>query len=391
MKEHFPQLQNDFVYLDSAATTLKPKCVIEALTHFYSYDYATIHRGLYSSAQKAGESYYQIRVKVQKLLKAEFAEEIIFTRSTTQSINLLAHSFSEAFLTEQDCVIISETEHHANVVPWQMASEKVGFLLLFVRVHETGEIDLSHLAELLASHRVKLVSICHVSNVTGAVQPIEKIITMAHHAGALVALDGAQAAAHMAIDVTKWDIDFYAFSAHKLYGPTGVGVLYGKRKLLEQMPPYEGGGDMIAKVTQDMTTYAPLPHKFEAGTPAIGEVIAFGAALDFVQDIGYQAIYEQMNLLREDAYQKLHVFPGLRFIGVSKSALLTFTIEGKHPLDVALWLDCKNIAVRTGHLCSQLAMQRFGITESIRISFGIYNTIKDIDILVETLDAIPLY
>lgn len=383
-KEAFPQLSEGLVYLDSAATTLKPQCVIDALTHFYTHEYATINRSIYSSAQRAGEKYYQTRIQVKNFLNASCPEEIIFTRGTTHSLNLLASSFSKSFLTSLDSVIVSEIEHHSNIVPWQMAAKEIGFTLLFVRVDGRGQIDFSHLAELLTKHRVKLISIAHVSNITGSIQPIKKIVAMAHAAGALVALDGAQAVGHIAIDLEELGSDFYAFSSHKIYGPTGVGILYGKRELLEKMAPYEGGGDMIDRVTLEGSTYAQLPHKFEPGTPAIAEVIAFGAALSFIERIGYERIQDHIDRLRGYAYEKLSSLE-IQYIGRSESALLSFNLQGFHPLDLALLLDCKNIALRTGHLCSQPAMKRFGITESARISFGIYNTLEDIDYFVESV------
>jgi len=389
IQDEFPQLDEGLIYLDSAATTLKPKCVVDTLSQFYRYEYATINRGVYASAQRAGEKYYQTRVKTQQLLNAECPEEIIFTRGTTHSLNLLANSFSEAFLTALDCVVISEIEHHSNIVPWQMAAEKSGFTLLFVRVNDRGQIDLSHLAELLVENRVKLISLAHVSNITGSVQPVEKIIPMAHAASALVALDGAQAISHIKVDVQALDVDFYAFSSHKMYGPTGVGVLYGKRLHLEQMPPYEGGGDMIERVTLAKSSYASLPHKFEAGTPAIAEVIGFGAALDFIQNNGYEKIDLHMKALRAYAYEKFKALD-VSFVGYSESALISFNIEGMHSLDLSMLLDCKNIALRSGHLCSQPAMSRFGITECLRISFGLYTTKEDIDSLIEALSTLKI-
>jgi len=390
-KECFPQLREGFVYLDSAATTLKPQCVIDTLTHFYSHEYATIHRSLYSSAQSAGEKYYQTRIHVQNFLHALYPEEIIFTRGTTHSINVLAKSFSKAFLTPSECVIISEIEHHSNIVPWQMAAEERGYSLLFVRVDDRGEIDLTHLAELLTKYRVKLVSVAHVSNITGSVQPVKKIVAMAHAAGAYVALDGAQAVAHIPVDLQTLEVDFYAFSSHKLYGPTGVGILYGRRELLEQMPPYEGGGDMIERVTLARSSFAALPHKFEPGTPAIAEVIAFGQAISFVQEVGYQRLHGHIEHLRRHAYERLRSLK-VQFVGQSESALISFNVEGVHSLDVATLLDCRGIALRTGHLCSQPAMKRFGITECARISFALYTTPQDIDSFAEALASlVPIH
>jgi cysteine desulfurase/selenocysteine lyase len=387
-RENFPQLAEGLIYLDSAATTLKPQCVIDTLTQFYTHEYATIHRSVYDSAQSAGEKYYQTRLRAQAFLHASYPEEIIFTRGTTHSLNVLARSFSKSFLTPSKCVVISEIEHHSNIVPWQMAAEEIGFSLLFVRVDKNGQIDISHLAELLANNRVQLVSVAHVSNITGTVQPVKQITAMAHAAGAYVAIDGAQAVGHISIDVQTLDVDFYVFSSHKIYGPTAVGILYGKRELLEQMPPCEGGGDMIEKVTLGGSSYAQLPHKFEAGTPAIAEVIGFGAALDFVQEVGYERLYSHMELLRKYAYKGLRELDKIAFVGMSESSLISFNIPGIHPLDLATLLNCKQIAVRTGHLCSQPAMKRFGITECVRISFGLYTTMEEIDFCIEHLKNI---
>ena len=391
-REDFPQLAEGLIYLDSAATTLKPACVIDTLTHFYTHEYATINRSVYTSAQKAGDRYYQTRLHTQKLLGAAHSEEIIFTRGTTHSLNLLASSLGAAFLGPSNCVILSEIEHHSNLVPWQMMAQRVGCTLLFVRVDDKGMIDLAHLAELLVQHEVKIISVAHVSNVTGSVQPIEKMIPMAHAAGALVALDGAQAVSHLAVDVQALAVDFYAFSSHKMYGPTGVGVLYGKRALLEQIPPYEGGGDMIKRVALETSSYADLPHKFEAGTPAIAEVIGFGRAISYINKIGYEQIDQHITNIRDYAYEKLRSLD-VEFVGCSDSALLSFTIKEMHPLDVATLLDCKQIALRSGHLCSEPAMRRFGVGQILRISFGVYTTKEDIDVFISSLSALkrPLY
>lgn len=368
------------IYFDTAATAQKPYVVVQTLSDFYSHRYGTVNRGVYTLAREATDSYQDVRRKVQKFIRAEHFEEIIFTRGTTHSLNLLAHSFAEAFIQPGDVILLTEIEHHSNLVPWQMVSRKYGAELKFIPVNDAGELILEAFYQLL-DERVKLVSLAHISNVLGTLHPVKKIIEAAHRVGACVCLDGAQSAPHLPLNVQDLDVDFYAFSGHKLYGPTGVGVLYGKRELLEQMPPVEGGGDMIEKVTLTETTYAPLPAKFEAGTPMIAEVIGLGAALDYLTVIGMETIAQRERELLDYATQKLSAFPNLRIIGTAKEkgGILSFVIPSVHPLDIATLLDCRNIAIRSGHHCSQPAMERFQISASCRLSFGLYNTFEEID------------
>ncbi len=388
LRQEFPLFQKkpDLLYFDSAATTQKPASVIDAITDFYRFHNATVHRGLYGLAREATEAYQAVRRQVQAFLHADKTEEIIFTRGTTASLNLVARSFGKAFLKPGDAVLISEVEHHSNMVPWQMVCHELGARLLRIPVDEKGELRLETLPDLLEK-KVKIVSLAHVSNVLGTMHPLERIIPLAHQAGAVVCIDGAQSAPHFPIDVQKWDIDFFAFSGHKVYGPTGIGVLYGKRSLLEQMPPLEGGGDMIEQVGWDTTTYQPLPLKFEAGTPMIAEVIGLGAAIDFINRVGMQTISAWEHALLMKATRLLSEIPGLRIVGeaASKGAILSFTIEGVHPLDLATFLDCRDIAIRTGHLCSQPTMHRFGITTAARLSFGVYNNLNEIDHFMHVL------
>lgn len=388
-RNDFPYLcdsSSPLIYFDTAATAQKPYSVIQTLSDFYSHRYGTVNRGVYTLAREATESYQDVRRKVQKFIHAEHFEEIIFTRGTTHSLNLLANSFSEAFIQPGDVILLSEIEHHSNLVPWQMVSRKYGAELKFIPVNEAGELILEAFYKLL-DDRVKLVTLAHISNVLGTLHPVKKIIEAAHKVGAYVCLDGAQSAPHLPLNVQELDVDFYAFSGHKLYGPTGVGVLYGKRELLEQMPPVEGGGDMIERVTLTETTYAPLPAKFEAGTPMIAEVIGLGAALDYLTVIGMETIAQGERKLLDYATQKLSAFPDLRFIGTAKEkgGILSFVVPSVHPLDIATLLDCRNIAIRSGHHCSQPAMDRFKVSATCRLSFGLYNTFEEIDQFTETL------
>lgn len=376
------------IYLDSAATTLKPRKVVDRLSHFYLHESAPVHRSVYHRAQLAEHLFYSARKKVQTFLHANSCEEIIFTHNTTHSLNLLARSLPTAFLRPGDGVVVSEIEHHSNLVPWQIVAKENGLKLYFVKVDDHGIIDLNHLEELLQEKKVKLVSILHVSHVTGSIQPIEEISHLAHRYGAFLSVDGAQAVAHQVVDVQKLDVDFYAFSAHKMYGPFGVGVLYGKKELLQKMAPFFGGGGMVDRVTQEESTWIDSSMKFEAGTPAIAEIVAFQTAIEWLQEIDLHEIALYENKLQSYAFSKLSRFSSLEWIGKSNSSLLSFRPENMHPLDLAILLSCRNICVRSGHLCSQIAMQRFGKSEVVRISFGVYNTFRDIDILSEAMEAI---
>ena len=383
--EHHPSL----IYLDSAASTQKPKPVIDALTEFYSRDYGTVNRAVYTLAREATDRYQETRTKIKNHFNIAHEEEIIFTRGTTASLNLVARSFGRAFLHPGDIVLISEIEHHSNLVPWQMICEERGAVLRSIPVNDRGEIDLGAYHELLDKD-VKIVSIAHISNSIGTIHPIQEITQAAHAVGARVCIDGAQSAGHMIVDLQQLDVDFYAFSGHKMYGPMGVGVLYGKRELLEEMKPVEGGGDMIEQVTLDKTIYAPLPVKFEAGTPMVAEVIGLGAVIDYLEEIGLETIAAMEHELLTYATQKLEQIPGLRIIGTApnKGAIISFVVDGIHSLDIATLLDCKEIAIRSGHHCSQPTMSRFGILNTARLSFGLYNTHEDIDCFIQVLRSI---
>ncbi len=388
LRDHFPMVSDNQIYLDSAATAFTPQVVIDAMTDFYSNRYGTVNRAVYEKARVASELYHQARIQVQHLLGAAEPEEIIFTRGTTASLNLLASSFGQRFIRPGDAIVISEIEHHSNIVPWQMLCEQKEAVLRIVPVTDSGELIFEEFLRLLDKH-VKLVSLAHVSNVLGTIHPVKKIIDATHDAGALICLDGAQAAPHLPINVQELDVDFYAFSGHKLYGPTGIGVLYGKRHLLEQMPPIEGGGDMIDQVTLARSTYAGLPTKFEAGTPMTSQAIGLGAAADFLQKIGMEQIARFENELLAYATKRLKDTP-VTLLGTApeKGAILSFTVPGVHPLDLATLLDCRGVSIRSGHHCSQPTMERFGVTACARASFGIYNTFEEIDKFISLLASV---
>lgn len=393
MREYFPifldKKEPSLIYLDSAATSQKPKEVIEATTSFFSQECGTVHRAIYRLAAQATEKYNEVRESVKKFIGAKFVEEIIFTRGTTESINLVASSFGKAFVGEGDEILVVETEHHSNIVPWQMLCKERKATLHVIPVDDNGEILLDVLAAKISS-KVKLIAIAHVANATGVIHPIEQVIKLAHKYGCKVFVDAAQSISHIPISVQKWDVDFLAFSGHKMYGPTGVGILYGKKELLEKMPPYQGGGDMIQSVSFDETTFQDLPLKFEAGTPSIAQVIGLGAAIQFIQRIGFAKIQSLEHELTDYAMIELSKIPGLIFLSHPKkrSSIISFNCEGCHPLDVGTLLDARGIAVRTGHLCAQPALKRFGVSSTIRVSFGIYNTLEEIDALVLALEQI---
>jgi cysteine desulfurase/selenocysteine lyase len=387
----FPIFQGrKLIYLDSAATTQKPQSVIDAMSSFYAGEYGTVHRAVYDLAEKATERYNDVRENVRSFINAKKAAEIIFTQGTTASINTVAYSFSKAFLKPGDEVIISELEHHSNIVPWQIACADHGAILRIIPADERGVLDLEAYANLL-NEKTKIVSVAHISNAFGTLYPVEKMVAMAHSAGAKILIDGAQAAAHLALDMQQLDVDFYAFSSHKMYGPTGLGILYGKEELLDAMPPYQAGGDMIDTVTFEKTTYNSLPLKFEAGTPMIAEVIGFGAAIDFLRRLTMEAINTWENSLLNYATESLEKVPQLRIIGTAekKGAIISFTAENIHPLDVGMMLNLRGIAVRTGHHCVQPAMQRFCLpTGTVRLSFGVYNSFDEIDETIAALQDI---
>ncbi len=380
VRADFPLFESDIVYLDSAATALKPKAVIDAISDYYQKP-GTVHRALYELSSQASTQYELAREKVQKFLGAKRKAEIIFTRGTTDSINLISNTFP---LSKGDEIYISAMEHHSNIVPWQMRAQKTGAVLKIIPVTKDGDLDLSNV---VFTEKTKLISIAHMTNVTGTIYPIQQVIEMAHAVGAKVFVDGAQAAPHLQIDVQKLDVDFYAFSAHKLYGPTGIGILYGKYDLLEALPPYQGGSDMIDEVSLEHFTYQKPPLKFEAGTPSIAQVMGLGAAIDYLE--GHRHPDHEKTLL-DYALAKLQAIPGLRVLGnpQDRGPLVTFVIDGAHPADLGTLLDLKGVCVRTGHLCSQPTMQHFGITVATRISLGLYNMQADIDTFIKALDSV---
>ncbi|MFN8359506.1 MAG: cysteine desulfurase [Candidatus Kapaibacterium sp.] len=391
LRQDFPILHQkiygkQLVYLDNAATTQKPLVVIDAVSRYYSTINSNIHRGVHFLSQQATDSYEAARKTVQKFINASSTKEIIFTRGTTESVNLVASSYGKANIGEGDEILISTMEHHSNIVPWQMLCEETGAVLKVIPINDAGEIILEEYAQLL-TERTKIVSIVHVSNSLGTINPVKHMVAMAHERGIPVLLDGAQAVQHIAVDVQDLDCDFYAFSGHKLYAPTGIGVLYGKRAHLEKMRPYQGGGDMILSVSFDKTTYNDLPHKFEAGTPDIAGVIGLGAAITYLQSIGLDAIEAYEKELLSYATATLSKIKQLRIIGTAadKSSVVSFVIDGIHPHDIGTMLDREGIAVRAGHHCTQPTMKRFGVPATTRASISFYNTPSEIDILAKAL------
>ncbi len=377
------------VYLDNAATTQKPQCVIDSISDAYRNVNANVHRGIHFLSQEATDMLEAARENVRRFIGAGSTEEIIFTRGTTESLNLLASSFAAAFLKEGDEVLISGMEHHSNIVPWQIQAQRYGFTLRVIPVTDLGELDMDAFDKLIGP-KVKLVSITHVSNVLGSVNPIPVIIDKAHSHGIPVAVDGAQSVPHISVNVKELGADFYAFSGHKIYGPTGIGVLYGRKELLEKMPPYQGGGEMIKKVTFQGTTYNDLPYKFEAGTPDYIGSIALGVALDYVQKIGMEQIAAYESELCSYALKRLADIPGMRFIGNSphRSGVISFLVGQIHPSDMGTLLDRLGIAVRTGHHCAEPLMDRFGIPGTVRASFSFYNTKTEIDSLFDGIERV---
>ncbi|WP_282112458.1 aminotransferase class V-fold PLP-dependent enzyme [Maribacter stanieri] len=387
IREDFPILKREvngkpLVYLDNAATSQTPQQVIDAIVNYYHNYNANIHRGVHTLSQEATDKYEQARLKIQKHFNAVKSYEIIFTSGTTHSINLVANGFS-ALIKKGDEVLVSAMEHHSNIVPWQMLCERTGAILKVIPMNQDGELRMDVYDELL-SDKTKLVFCNHISNALGTINPIEEIIEKAHKVGAAILIDGAQAAPHLVADVQALDVDFYTCSAHKICGPTGVGMLYGKEEWLNKLPPYQGGGEMIAEVTFEKTTYADLPHKFEAGTPNICGGIAFGAALDYMNAIGFEEIAKYEHELLEYATQELLKIEGLKIYGTAKNktSVISFNIEGIHPYDMGSILDKLGIAVRTGHHCAQPIMDFFKIPGTVRASFAFYNTIEEVDILV---------
>lgn len=390
----FPVLHQEvhgrpLVYFDNAATTQKPQAVLDALRNYYEHDNSNIHRGAHTLADRATRHYEATREKVKDFINSRESAEVIFTKGTTESINLVAQTFGRKFIGKDDEIIISTMEHHSNIVPWQMLCEEKGAKLRVIPIQENGEIVFEEFEKLL-NPKTKLVSIVHASNALGTINPVKKIIQSAHEIDAKVLLDGAQSTSHLEIDVQELDCDFLAFSAHKLYGPTGLGVLYGKREILEEMPPFLGGGEMIKEVSFEKTTYNEIPFKFEAGTPNIADVIAFGQALDFIQSLGKKQIKAHEDDLLSYANQLTKDIKGFIPVGTAadKVSVLSFNIQGMHPFDVGQMLDARGIAVRTGHHCTQPLMHRFGIEGTVRASFAVYNTKSEIENMAEGIAKI---
>jgi cysteine desulfurase/selenocysteine lyase len=394
IREDFPILDQKIynrplVYFDNAATTQRPQQVIEALNLTYTEYYGNIHRAAHFLADKATAAYEETRDKVKNLINAESREQIIFTKGTTESINLAAFSFGEAFVKQGDEIIVSEMEHHSNIVPWQLMAGRKGAKIVMLPIDDDGRLMIEKLDELITP-KTRMIAVAHVSNVLGTINPIAEIARIAHAKGIHILVDGAQAAPHLQLDIQEMDVDFYALSAHKMYGPNGVGVLYGKKDLLEQIPPYQGGGEMISEVKFSGTTYNELPYKFEAGTPNISDVIAFGAAIDYIHNVGLENLAVWEHELLEYATSKLLTVPGLRIYGTQphKSGVISFNVEGVHFFDLGTMLDKFGIAVRTGHHCADPLMDHFGIQGTVRASFAVYNTKEEIDIFVEALKKV---
>ena len=394
IRAQFPALHQEvnghpLIYFDNAATSQKPKMVIDAIANYYNKENSNIHRGVHYLSQKATDKYELSREAIRRFINADSTEEIIITRGTTESINLVASCLSRWWFKEGDEIIISAIEHHSNIVPWQMACEQTGAVLKVIPVLDSGELDMNAYRELL-TEKTKFVTVNHISNALGTVNPIDKIISLAHEKGALVLIDGAQATPHMKVDVQAINADFYCFSAHKMYGPTGVGILHGKKEILEQMPPYHGGGEMIKEVKFEGTTYNDLPFKFEAGTPNIVGGIGIEASIRFIEDIGIDNIAKQEAELLSYATQRLKEIGGIRFIGEAKdkAGVVSFIIEGVHPYDAGTILDKLGIAIRTGHHCAQPVMDRYCVPGTMRASFAVYNTKEEIDTFIEGVQRV---
>jgi len=391
IREDFPILRQrirgkPLVYLDNAATSQKPQVVIDAVTRFYTAENANIHRGVHYLSGRATVAYDEAREKVARFLNAHSSREIIFTRGTTEGINLVAQTYGRTHLKPGDDIVITAMEHHSNIVPWQLVCEQTGATLRAAPISDEGELDLDAFERLLGD-RTRLVAVVHVSNALGTINPIKRLVALAHARGIPVLVDGAQAAPHLQVDVQDLDCDFFVFSGHKVFGPTGVGVLYGRETLLDRMPPYQGGGDMIATVTLQRSTWAPLPAKFEAGTPMIAQVLGLGAALDYVSQLGLDAIAAWEQDLLRYATERVSQINGIRLIGTAreKASVLGFVLEGVHPHDIGTVLDDLGVAIRAGHHCAQPVMERFGVPATARASLAFYNTRAEIDVLVDGL------
>ncbi|MBT5265104.1 MAG: cysteine desulfurase [Rhodospirillaceae bacterium] len=377
------------VFLDSGASAQKPRQVLDKEREVYETGYANVHRGLHYLSEEATANYEGARVKIAGFINARHSHEVLYTKGTTEGINLVASSYGRKFLTEGDEVIITHMEHHSNIVPWQMLRDEVGIVLKVIPVDDDGSFHLDQFRELI-TERTKIVSVTHVSNVLGTVVPIKQVCQIARDAGAISLIDGAQGIVHLPIDVQDIGCDFYAFSGHKLYGPSGIGVLYGREELLNEMPPYQGGGDMIETVTFEKTTWADLPHKFEAGTPPITQAIALGAAIDYVRDIGIEAIGDHEAGVLNYATQQLASVEGLRLIGTAagKASVISFAMDCAHPHDISTIIDQQGVAIRAGHHCAQPLMDRFDLPSTARVTLGMYNDRDDIDALVQSLEKV---
>ncbi len=394
VREDFPILERlirgkPLVYLDSAATTQKPRAVLDTLARFYDHSNANIHRGVYVLSEEATAAYDQARDKVRAFFNARATREVIFTRNSTEGINLVAQSFGRQQIGPGDEILITHMEHHSNIVPWQMLCEQTHARLKVVPIDDHGELQMDEFEKMIGP-KTKLVSVVHLSNSLGTINPVERIIEFAHKQGALVLIDGSQAAYHMPVDVQALDCDFYVATGHKLYGPTGIGVLYGREELLESMPPFLGGGDMIRSVTFEKTTYADLPHKFEAGTPNVAGAVGLGAALDYITGIGFDRIQPHERDLLEYGTAVLSEVPGLRLIGTAanKASVLAFVLKGAHPHDIGTIVDTEGVSIRTGHHCTQPVMDRFGVPATARASVAMYNTRAELDHLVSALHRV---
>ena len=390
LRRAFPIFDNnpDLVYLDSAASAQKPRAVIDRVAEYYRTDYANVHRGVYRLSARSTELYEEARDKARRFLNAADAREIVFVRGATEAINLVAQSWGPAFLKEGDEVLISELEHHSNIVPWQMLRERLGIRLVVAPIDATGGLDLSGF-EARLSPKTRLVAMTHIANASGARVPVETVVKLAHRYGAKVLIDGSQATPRLAVDVRALDCDFYAFTGHKVYGPTGIGALYGRHELLRAMPPWQGGGEMISSVTFEKTEYAEPPHRFEAGTPDISGAIGLGAALDFIEALGRDAILAHEEALTGYGVDRLSRIPGLTLVGAGQHRLgiLSFDLDGAHPHDVATVLDQHHVAVRAGHHCAQPLLDKMGYGATTRASLGVYNDERDIDVLCTALEA----
>lgn len=394
IRSDFPILERKvydrpLVYLDNAATTQKPRCVVDAMSEEYFSVNANVHRGVHFLSQQATDLHEAARERVARFIGAASTSEIVFTRGTTESLNLVASSFSEAFLREGDEVLLTVMEHHSNIVPWQLVRERKGIVLKVIPINDAGEVDLEAY-EKLFTPRTRLVAVTHVSNVLGTVNPVKQMAAVAHAHGARILVDGAQSVPHFSVNVQDIDCDFLTFSGHKVYGPTGIGVLYGKEELLDRMPPYQGGGEMISRVTFEHTTFERLPFKFEAGTPDYVGAHGLGVALDYVEQLGMENIHLHERELTRYAMEQLSLIPGMRLFGTAaeKDAVVAFTVGDIHPLDLGTLLDRLGIALRTGHHCAQPLMARFGVESMARASFALYTTRAEIDALVSAIDRV---